>query len=152
MHTSICAIHTQRVRETKKYILFYFILIFIVIQLELYVFSPHPSTPPQPNPPPSPTSILPFYFFYRCSIIVVPISPHYSPLLYPPPLLLHSVLTIPLLSLSRGPWYMFPDLIIPLLSAVSPLIPPLWLLSVCSLFPCLWFYFAQLVLLIRIHL
>ena len=34
-----------------------------------------------------------------------------------------------------------------------PLPPPLWSLSVCSLFPCPWFYFACLfVLLIRFHL
>ena len=46
------------------------------------------------------------------------------------------------------PW---PDL--PLSVPVTPLPPPLWSLSVCSLFPCLWLYFAQLfVLLIRLHL
>ena len=42
------------------------------------------------------------------------------------------------------------------LSLLSPLItfpPPLWLLSVCSVFQCLWLYFACLsVLLIRFHL
>ena len=45
------------------------------------------------------------------------------------------------------PWWPFPYF--PPLS----LFPPLWLLSVCSLFQCLWLYFAYLiVLLIRFHL
>ena len=39
-----------------------------------------------------------------------------------------------------------------LFTPVFTLSPPLWLLSVCSLFPSLWFYFACLfVLLIRFH-
>ena len=42
---------------------------------------------------------------------------------------------------------------LPLFSSITPLSPPLWLLSVCSLFQCLWLYFAGFfVLLIRFHL
>ena len=92
-----------------------------------------------------------FNFFYCCSITVIPI---YSPLLSPAqltPHLPHSLL--PPLSLSLGLLHMFLDLTLPLLSPVIPLPTPLWLLSVCSLFPCLWFQFARLfVLLIRFHL
>ena len=97
------------------------------------------------------TCIFFFWFFYCCSIKVVPIS-HYSPLPYPP----HTSHIQPspfLLSVSMGPLYMFFDLTLPLFSPVTPLPSPLLLLSVCSLFPCLWFYFAHLlVLLIRFHL
>ena len=42
---------------------------------------------------------------------------------------------------------------LPLFSPNIPLPPLIWLLSVCSLFQCLWLYFACLfVLLIRFHL
>ena len=91
-----------------------------------------------------------FKFFYCCSITVVPISPHYPTLPYPPPPPTFNPL--PSLSLSMGPLYMFLDLTLPLLSPVISLPPPLWSLSVCSLFPCLWFYFSLFVLLIRFHL
>ena len=58
-----------------------------------------------------------------------------------------------LLSITMGPLYLFLDLTLPLLSPVIPLLPPLWSLSVCSLFPSLWFYFAHLfVLFIKFHL
>ena len=40
---------------------------------------------------------------------------------------------------SMGPLSMFLDLTLPLLSPVTPLPPPLCSLSLCSLFPCLWF-------------
>ena len=55
----------------------------------------------------------------------------------------------PPLALPMCPLYVF-------LNGPSPIIPlpsPLWLLSVCSLFQCLWLYFACLfVLIIRFHL
>ena len=73
-------------------------------------------------------------------------------LFYPAqPLLPQSIPT--LLSMSMGALYMFLDQTLPLLSPVILLHPPPWLLSVCSLFPCLWFYFACLfVLFTRFHL
>ena len=41
---------------------------------------------------------------------------------------------------------------LPLLSPTIPLLPSLWLPSLCSLFQCLWLYFACLfVLLLRFH-
>ena len=98
--------------------------------------------------------ILSFLIFYCCSITVVPIfSPFLSPALPTPIFHIQSSL-LPLMSLSMGPLYMLLDLTLLLLSPViPPLAPPLWSLSVCSLFVCLWFYFAHLfVLLIRFHL
>ena len=85
-----------------------------------------------------------FYFSSRVVSIFTPPQPpihsHLSPLNLPP------------LALSMCPLYMFldgPSLIFP--NYPSP--PPLWLLSVYSLFECLWLYFAWLfVLLIRFHL
>ena len=77
-----------------------------------------------------------FLFSYscpHCSLIPLP-CPAQPP--FP-----HSVFPSPL-SLSMGPLYMFLDLTLPLLSLVTPS-PPLWSLLVCSLFPCLWFYFAS---------
>ena len=81
-------------------------------------------------------------------------SPNFSPLLTlaPPSLsLLQSVLT--LWSITMGPLYMFLDYTLSLLSPIIPFSPPIWSLSVCSLFPCLSFYVVHLfVLLIRLHL
>ena len=73
---------------------------------------------------------------------------------YPVPHSPHSHGPPPLLCVPMSPLFMFLDLTLPLLSPVIPLPSPLWSLSVCSLlFPCLWFYFAHLfVLLIRFHL
>ena len=48
----------------------------------------------------------------------------------------------PPLSLSMCPLYMFLDDPSPFLHFSLP--PPLWLLSVCSLFQCLWYYFSCL--------
>ena len=53
------------------------------------------------------------------------------------------------------PWVLYTCSLMTLLrvSPITPLSPPLWLLLFCSLFQCLWFYFAGLfVLLIRLHL
>ena len=90
-------------------------------------------------------------FFYCCSIAVVSIFPHYYPLPYPTP---KSPIQLPppLLSLFMGPLYKFLDLTPPLLSPLNSL-PLFWSLSVCSSFPCFWFCFAHLfVLLIGFHL
>ena len=79
-------------------------------------------------------------FLYCCSSRVVSISPtttpHTPPILHLPPAIL------PPLALSMGPLYMFfdsPSSIFP----HYPPPPPLWSLSVWSLFPSLWFYFAH---------
>ena len=80
-------------------------------------------------------------FFIVVQLQVSPFSSRYSPPLYPPPPPTFS--PPPTLSLSMGPLYMF-------LVHPSPSLPPLppftpfWLLSACSLFPCLWFCFACL--------
>ena len=52
-------------------------------------------------------------FIFYCSIIVVPIFPHYSSPLYPLPT---SQIRSPPLPLSMGPLFMFLDLTLPLLS------------------------------------
>ena len=82
-----------------------------------------------------------FYWFKYCCLHFHPtISPHP----YLPPLNLHP------LALSLCPLYIFLEAL-PIFFSIIPL-PPLWLLSVCSLFQCLWLYFACLfVLLIRFH-
>ena len=95
---------------------------------------------------------IPFQkIFYCCSNTVIPVFPLLLSLVLPTQSLPLSIL--PPLSLSMDPLYMFLDLTLPFLSLLIPLSPPLWPLSVCSLFPCLWFYFARLfVLLVRFHL
>ena len=103
------------------------------------VFSPH---------------ILFFWFFSFTFVVQLYLSP-FSPITLPCPTQPPSPTFNPscLLSLSMGPLHMFLDLTLPLLSPVIPLSPPLCSLPVCSLFPCLWFYFGSLfVLLIRFHL
>ena len=92
--------------------------------------------------------------FFNIFVVVVqvqlsPISPHYPPHPSPPPTLeatlfdfVHVSLTVTMVL--DGPSSIFPHYP---LSA-----PPHWLLSVCSLFQCLWLYFACLfVLFIRFH-
>ena len=51
--------------------------------------------------------------------------------------------SFPPLALSMSPLYMFLDDPSPFFPVIA-LPHPLWLLSVCSLFQCLWFYFACL--------
>ena len=64
-------------------------------------------------------------FFFYCSITVVPISSHYSPLPYPSTTFHFQ--SSPLLSVSMGPLYMFLDLIPYFLSPIICLLPPyLW--------------------------
>ena len=78
-------------------------------------------------------------FFYCCSLLL---HPHSLPTVNPP-------------SHCLWPWVLYSCsltcsfLYFPLLFSLSS---PLWSLSVCSLFPCLWFNFARFcVLLIRFH-
>ena len=94
------------------------------------------------------------FFLFSFLIVQLQLSlffSYFSPLSYlPPPAIFNPPHQ---LSLSMCPSYMFLDLTLPLLSPITPLHPPLWLLSVCSLFQWLWFYFALLfVFLIRFHL
>ena len=93
-----------------------------------------------------------FYFYFL--LLFNCHCPHVSPIsllcpTQPPP----PIFSPPPLSLSVGPLHMFLDLTLPLLSTLIPLPTPFWLLSVCSLFPCLCFCFAHLfVLLNMFHL
>ena len=88
-------------------------------------------------------------FFYCCSSTVVSI-----PLLHSP------CPTHPLLPTLILPLWLCPCVLytcslttLSLFSPIIPLSPSLWLLTLCSLFPCPWFCFAHLfVLLIRFHL
>ena len=78
-----------------------------------------------------------FPFFYCCAITVVFISPPYSSPALPTP----------------GcfcPWVFYTCSLttLPLLCSVIPLPLPLRSLSFCYLFPCLWFYFARLFILL----
>ena len=93
--------------------------------------------------------IIYFFLIFIVQLELFPFFPHCSLLPCPPP----SHTQSPSLSLSMGPLYMFLDLTLPLVSPIISLPHPLWLLSDCSLFPCLWFCFAHLfLLLIRFHL
>ena len=86
------------------------------------------------------------FFFYCYSIIVLIFPPCPSPTSPTPCSHSQSLL----LSVPMSPLYMFLGLP---LSIFPPLTSSHWSLPVCSLFPCLWFYFAHLfVLLIRFHL
>ena len=82
------------------------------------------------------------FCFYCCSITVVPVFPLVALPCHITALLPESIPT--LLSIPMGPLYMFFDLTLLLLCSIIPFPPPLWPLSVCSLFPCL-FYFAHFV-------
>ena len=78
-------------------------------------------------------------------------STYHSPLSHPS-YLQHSILSPPHspLALTMGPLYMFLNHPSPSFSCYP--LPP-WLMSVCSLFQCLWLYFACLfVLLIKFYL
>ena len=98
-----------------------------------------------------------FYYFVSMYVFIYivqeelsPFSCHNFPLPYPP----HLPLSI-LFPFWLCPWDLniHSSTTLPLLSSVIPLAPPLWLLSVCSLFQCLWLYYTCLfVLLIRFHL
>ena len=93
------------------------------------------------------------YFIFKnnfCIVVQVQLSP-FSPPPCPPPSLPPTLKPTPFGfvhgSFVHVPWW--PFLFFP--SHVPP--SPLWSLSICSLFQCLWLYFAcLLVLLIRFHL
>ena len=92
-----------------------------------------------------------FFSFYCCSGTIVsvfpfttplhPSHPHFPPSILPPPF---GFVHVSFIHVPENP------------SLFSPCYPHpthLWLLSVCSLFQCLWFYFTYLfVLLIRFYL
>ena len=98
--------------------------------------------------------VLTCFYFYVCIYLWLfkysclhfhPTMPCSHPSL--PPTLEPTTFGFVCVSFIHVPWWPFPDF--PTLS--SP--PPLWLLSVCYLFQCLWLYFICLfVLLIRFHL
>ena len=90
-----------------------------------------------------------FIFFIVVQLQLSPFPPHYSPLPYPlPPPTFNPLPAVHV----HGSFIHFLDLNLPLVL----MLPPSTLLrslSICCLFPCLWFYFARLfVLLIRLHL
>ena len=75
-----------------------------------------------------------FVFFIVVLVQLSPFSPHHAP---------HPPQTYPLW-LCPYVLYTCSLMALPLISPIILLSPPLWLLSVCSLFQCLWFYFACL--------
>ena len=94
---------------------------------------------------------------HRCPLFLLLFNyscPHFPPLLFSAlPTLTSHIQSSPLRC--RCPWvfYTCSLMTFPLPSPVTPLLPPLWSLSICSLFPCLRFYFPPLfVLLIMFHL
>ena len=87
------------------------------------------------------------FYFYCCSSTVASIF--FPPLSLPSP----PTLTPSLIWFCPWVFYTYDLTTLPPLSPVIILLPPLWLLSVCSLFQNLWLYCACLfVLLIRFHL
>ena len=90
------------------------------------------------------------FFFYYCSSTVVSI---FTPALLPASPIPTSDPQTYCLWLCPCVLYTCSLMDLPLFSSIIPLPPPLWLLSVCSLFQCFWLYFVCLfVLLIRFHL
>ena len=88
-----------------------------------------------------------YHFNFFVVVVQVQLSqlpPHYSPQPTHPDL---SPSILSPLALSMGPLYMFLDDPSPIFPII-PLPPPLWLLSVCSLFQCFWLYFACLFVLL----
>ena len=79
--------------------------------------------------------ILFFLLLFKYSCVHFP-----PPLSLAPPTPTSHTQSFPSLALSLCPLYLFLDN----LSPSFPLLPPLSLLSVCSLFQCLWLYFACL--------
>ena len=91
-----------------------------------------------------------FFLFFCGFLLFIYSCPHFSLITLPCPT--HPPTSSPVIFVHRS-LYMFLELTLLLLSLVMSLPPPLWSLSICSSFPCLWFYFARLfVLLIRFHL
>ena len=86
-----------------------------------------------------------YYFFYCCSSTVVSISSRHGP---PTPPILASPLWTFSFWLCPCILYTGSLMALPRFSPIIPLPSSLWLLSVCSLFQCLWLYFACLFLLL----
>ena len=80
-------------------------------------------------------TIFSFIFFIVVQVPLSPFPPHHSPCptLDPTPLWLCPCVL-----------YTCSLMTLPLFPPLSPSPHPLWSLSVCSLFKCLWFYFAHL--------
>ena len=95
-------------------------------------------------------SLFPFlHFFIVLQVQLSPFSCHHFP---PPPTPTPHNQSCPSLTLSMVTLYMFFDNLSLSYPHYSPP-PPLWLLSVYSLFQCLWLYFACFfILLSRFHL
>ena len=97
-----------------------------------------------------------FLFFHIFKLLFKYSCLHFLANTFPHPTHPH----LPSPTLNSSPLWLCPQILhtcslttFPLLSSIIAHSPPLQLLSVCSLFPCLWFYFAHLfVLLIRFHL
>ena len=90
-----------------------------------------------------------YLFFIVVQIQLSPFSPHHDapPHPFSPPTIELTLFGFLHMSFIHVPWWP------PTLSPIIPISPSFWLLSDCSLFQCLWFYFACLfVLLIRFHL
>ena len=86
-----------------------------------------------------------YYFIFYLFLLLFKYSClHFPPSLFPAPLTptSHPQSYLPLLC----PWVLYTCSLttLPLLCPIIPLLPPLWSLSVCSLFQCLWLYCACL--------
>ena len=87
------------------------------------------------------TSLPNFFFFVFVQVQLSPLSPHQYPRPQPSP---PPTLDPTPLWLCPCVLYTCSLMTLPLFPPLSPSPHPLWSLSVCSLFKCLWFYFAHL--------
>ena len=81
------------------------------------------------------------WLFIVVQVYLSPFSCHHFPPPHPPP-----PPTLNSTSLWLCPWVLYTCslMTLPPLSPIIPFPSPLWLLSICSLFQCLWMYFACL--------
>ena len=93
-------------------------------------------------------NIIPILFLFLFLLLFNYSCSHFPPITLPYPTHSHIPHAI-LPHLWLCPWVLYACSLMTL-PLLCPVMPPLWLLSVCSLFPCLSFYFACFfVLLIR---